>query len=63
LQGIWIGMLFGTFIQTIVLTVITYKTNWEEQVCIWLKASADISKVLAEKENKELIKISTFQPI
>ena len=56
-------MLFGTFIQTIVLTVITYKTNWEEQVCIWLKASADISKVLAEKENKELINISTFQPI
>ncbi|KAK7290708.1 hypothetical protein RIF29_05313 [Crotalaria pallida] len=33
-KGIWIGMLFGTLIQTIVLTIITYKTNWEEQVII-----------------------------
>ncbi|KAG5041899.1 hypothetical protein AAZX31_03G005200 [Glycine max] len=31
-KGIWIGMLFGTFIQTVVLTVITYKTDWDEQV-------------------------------
>jgi len=26
------GMLFGTLIQTIVLLIITYKTNWDEQV-------------------------------
>lgn len=25
-------MLFGTFVQTIVLVVITYRTDWEEQV-------------------------------
>ena len=25
-------MLFGTFVQTIVLVVITYKTDWDEQV-------------------------------
>ncbi|KAK7290707.1 hypothetical protein RIF29_05310 [Crotalaria pallida] len=31
-KGIWIGMLIGTLIQTIVLAIITYKTNWEEQV-------------------------------
>ncbi|CAL0322856.1 unnamed protein product [Lupinus luteus] len=31
-KGIWIGMLFGTFVQTLVLTIITYKTNWDEQV-------------------------------
>ncbi|KAK7396099.1 hypothetical protein VNO78_16860 [Psophocarpus tetragonolobus] len=31
-KGIWIGMLFGTLIQTIVLIIITYKTNWDEQV-------------------------------
>ncbi|KAK7286610.1 hypothetical protein RJT34_21729 [Clitoria ternatea] len=33
-KGIWIGMLFGTLIQTIVLLVITYKTNWDEQVLL-----------------------------
>ncbi|KAM7505172.1 hypothetical protein LguiB_004076 [Lonicera macranthoides] len=33
-QGVWIGMLFGTFVQTIVLMVITYKTDWEKQVSI-----------------------------
>nr|KYP64007.1 Protein TRANSPARENT TESTA 12 [Cajanus cajan] len=31
-KGIWIGMLFGTFIQTLMLIIITYKTNWDEQV-------------------------------
>ncbi|XP_045802929.1 protein DETOXIFICATION 20-like [Trifolium pratense] len=31
-KGIWMGMLFGTLIQTIVLIIITYKTNWDEQV-------------------------------
>ncbi|XP_025703822.2 protein DETOXIFICATION 21 [Arachis hypogaea] len=31
-KGIWIGMLFGTFVQTIVLTIFTYKTDWDEQV-------------------------------
>ncbi|MED6122563.1 Protein DETOXIFICATION 21 [Stylosanthes scabra] len=25
-------MLFGTFVQTIVLTVFTYKTDWDEQL-------------------------------
>ncbi|KAG4912799.1 hypothetical protein AAZX31_19G108200 [Glycine max] len=47
-KGIWIGMLFGTLIQTIVLTIITYKTNWDEQVIIarsrinkWSKVESD----------------------
>ncbi|KAK4282056.1 hypothetical protein QN277_013477 [Acacia crassicarpa] len=33
-KGIWIGMLFGTLVQTIVLTIITYKTDWDEQVVL-----------------------------
>ena len=41
MQGIWVGMLFGTFIQTVVLVIITYKTNWDEQVVI---ARSRISK-------------------
>ncbi|KAK4282058.1 hypothetical protein QN277_013479 [Acacia crassicarpa] len=31
-KGIWIGMLFGTFVQTIVLIIITYRTDWDKQV-------------------------------
>ncbi|KAK4581316.1 hypothetical protein RGQ29_024824 [Quercus rubra] len=33
-KGVWMGMLFGTFVQTIALVIITYKTNWDEQVII-----------------------------
>nr|XP_023896408.1 protein DETOXIFICATION 21-like [Quercus suber] len=33
-KGVWIGMLFGTFVQTLVLVIITYKTDWDEQVLI-----------------------------
>lgn len=32
LQGIWVGMLFGTFVQTVVLIIITFKTDWDKQV-------------------------------
>ncbi|KAL6272372.1 hypothetical protein ACE6H2_023064 [Prunus campanulata] len=33
-KGVWIGMLFGTFVQTIVLVILTCKTDWEKQVTI-----------------------------
>lgn len=31
-KGIWIGMLLGTLVQTIVLLFITVKTDWDKQV-------------------------------
>ncbi|XP_077226440.1 protein DETOXIFICATION 21-like [Tasmannia lanceolata] len=31
-KGIWIGMMFGTFVQTLVLLYITWKTDWDKQV-------------------------------
>ncbi|GKU96764.1 hypothetical protein SLEP1_g9961 [Rubroshorea leprosula] len=31
-QGIWIGMICGTFLQTVILVFIVYKTNWNEEV-------------------------------
>lgn len=34
LQGIWIGMLSGTVIQTLVLFWIVYRTNWNKEVII-----------------------------
>ncbi|KAI6687719.1 hypothetical protein NL676_024547 [Syzygium grande] len=33
-KGVWVGMLFGTFVQTVVLIVITYKTDWDKQVSL-----------------------------
>ncbi|KAJ9185717.1 hypothetical protein P3X46_005314 [Hevea brasiliensis] len=33
-KGVWIGMLFGTFTQTIVLIIVTCKTDWEKQVSL-----------------------------
>ncbi|KAG2405442.1 hypothetical protein LR48_Vigan03g202500 [Vigna angularis] len=52
-KGIWIGMLFGTFIQTVVLTVITYKTDWDEQVTIAQKRISRWTKVNgADQENE-----------
>nr|CAD1817407.1 unnamed protein product [Ananas comosus var. bracteatus] len=33
-QGIWIGMLLGTLVQTFVLLFITMRTDWEKQVVI-----------------------------
>ncbi|KAI5427591.1 protein DETOXIFICATION 21 isoform X2 [Lathyrus oleraceus] len=31
-KGVWIGMLFGIFVQTIILITITFKTDWDKQV-------------------------------
>ncbi|KAK0601281.1 hypothetical protein LWI29_022747 [Acer saccharum] len=31
-KGVWIGMLFGTFVQTVVLIIITWRTDWDKQV-------------------------------
>ncbi|KAF3327264.1 protein TRANSPARENT TESTA 12-like protein [Carex littledalei] len=33
-EGIWVGMLLGTLVQTIVLLVITTRTDWNKQVTI-----------------------------
>nr|QBM79462.1 MATE32 [Rehmannia glutinosa] len=33
-EGVWIGMLIGTFIQTIILLIITQRTDWDKQVSI-----------------------------
>ncbi|KAK1404565.1 Protein DETOXIFICATION [Heracleum sosnowskyi] len=31
-KGVWVGMLVGTLAQTVVLMILTYKTDWEKQV-------------------------------
>ena len=57
-------MLIGTFLQTVVLIIITYRTDWEKQVLLilfffvnfFLKASFGTRKVLG-KEKKILKKM------
>ncbi|KAJ0975417.1 hypothetical protein J5N97_017382 [Dioscorea zingiberensis] len=34
IKGIWLGMLIGTFVQSIVLLYITWRTDWEKQVIL-----------------------------
>ncbi|KAL9308124.1 putative multi antimicrobial extrusion protein [Arabidopsis thaliana] len=36
-KGVWIGMLFGIFVQTCVLTIMTLRTDWDQQVSTSLK--------------------------
>ncbi|WOG98186.1 hypothetical protein DCAR_0417527 [Daucus carota subsp. sativus] len=49
-KGVWVGMLFGTLTQTIVLIIITYKTDWEKQV---LLARQRINKWSVKSEEAE----------
>ncbi|KAL8127579.1 protein DETOXIFICATION 21-like [Apium graveolens] len=48
-KGVWVGMLIGTLAQTIVLMIITYKTDWEKQV--WL-AKQRLSKWSVESDQR-----------
>ncbi|XP_030453233.2 protein DETOXIFICATION 20-like [Syzygium oleosum] len=45
-QGMWIGMITGVATQTAVLGIITYRTNWDEQVN---KASERLNKWLFKR--------------
>ncbi|KAE8711606.1 putative ADP-ribosylation factor GTPase-activating protein AGD14-like [Hibiscus syriacus] len=33
-KGVWVGMLLGTFVQTVTLVIITWKTDWDKQVVL-----------------------------
>ncbi|KAG8362669.1 hypothetical protein BUALT_BualtUnG0052400 [Buddleja alternifolia] len=46
-EGVWIGMLIGTFVQTFMLVIITYKTDWDKQVSI---AQRRVNKWFVEAE-------------
>ncbi|CAA7059274.1 unnamed protein product [Microthlaspi erraticum] len=36
-KGVWLGMIFGIFVQTCVLTIMTMRTDWDQQVSSSLK--------------------------
>lgn len=47
-QGIWMGMIFGTFLQTLILVYIICKTNWNKEV------SSIVSLVIYRERDKYL---------
>ncbi|KFK45054.1 hypothetical protein AALP_AA1G337900 [Arabis alpina] len=36
-KGVWLGMIFGIFVQTCVLAIMTMRTDWDQQVSSSLK--------------------------
>ncbi|KAJ3681015.1 hypothetical protein LUZ60_015504 [Juncus effusus] len=48
-EGIWVGMLIGTLVQTIVLLFITLRTDWQKQVTI---AQNRLNKWYMEQERR-----------
>ncbi|CAL1384205.1 unnamed protein product [Linum trigynum] len=54
-KGVWIGMLFGTFIQTIILIVITYRTDWDKQVLLARNRVNRWYTPVAEPEEQSLV--------
>ncbi|XP_073306124.1 protein DETOXIFICATION 21-like [Primulina huaijiensis] len=48
-EGVWIGMLTGTLVQTIILVIITCKTDWDAQVII---AKTRVNKWFVDIEPK-----------
>ncbi|XP_047331068.1 protein DETOXIFICATION 22-like [Impatiens glandulifera] len=50
-KGVWLGMLFGTFVQTIVLLIITSRTDWDKQVLIAQKRVNKWFLVESSQEN------------
>ncbi|KAE8684723.1 Co-chaperone GrpE family protein [Hibiscus syriacus] len=49
-KGVWVGMLLGTLLQTVVLIVITYKTDWDRQVAL---ARARVNKWFVPESRDE----------
>ncbi|GLJ22720.1 hypothetical protein SUGI_0428100 [Cryptomeria japonica] len=59
-QGIWTGMLLGVVMQTLILTIITYKTDWikeasqaEDRIRIWGGPEGHGKPKEQEQENGE----------
>ncbi|KAF7147937.1 hypothetical protein RHSIM_Rhsim03G0044900 [Rhododendron simsii] len=48
-KGVWIGMMFGTFVQTVVLLIITCKTDWDKQ----FKAETYIMGIISRDRNMD----------
>ncbi|VVB11818.1 unnamed protein product [Arabis nemorensis] len=50
-KGVWIGMLFGVFVQTCVLSIMTLRTDWDQQVSTSLKS---LNRWIVPAESKDV---------
>ncbi|KAJ6877445.1 protein DETOXIFICATION 21-like isoform X1 [Populus alba x Populus x berolinensis] len=65
-KGVWIGMLIGTFIQTVVLLIVTYRTDWEKQslYCLVLtKTHSLLAFSISRVDNNPRLKRSELQSV
>lgn len=46
MQGIWMGMIFGTCLQTLILLMIVWRTNWDEEVTMMLTRKRKAFKLM-----------------
>ncbi|GFQ08682.1 protein transparent testa 12 [Phtheirospermum japonicum] len=49
-QGVWIGMIFGTVVQTTILVIMTYRTDWDKEVSL---AHKRINRWFVEAETSD----------
>ncbi|KAJ6822455.1 putative protein DETOXIFICATION 40 [Iris pallida] len=57
-KGIWSGMIFGTFMQTVILLWVTFRTDWEKELCTCLKFQVEAAMKRLDKwegKNKPLL--------
>ena len=45
LKGLWGGMIAGIAVQTLLLLIVLYKTNWNKEVILEILAITSIDKI------------------
>ncbi|XP_048322015.2 protein DETOXIFICATION 21 [Ziziphus jujuba] len=58
-KGVWTGMLLGTFVQTVVIVIVTWKTDWDKQVT--LARNRVINWLVADNEGSNPKTSETFE--
>jgi len=60
-KGLWIGILTGATCQTVMLSLITIFTNWEEQVCLHFPKSCHSALDTVQKHHVHNVMYSQIE--
>jgi hypothetical protein len=52
LQGIWVGMIGGTAVQTLILAYITLRCDWNAEV--WFSSATSIYQIVSQNDFRTL---------
>jgi hypothetical protein len=52
MQGIWSGMIGGTLMQTLILIWVTFRTNWDKEVCCHVGPKDMFASFFFDKNSK-----------